>query len=186
MTDSQPTPAPEPAPTPELKFSQEALDKIVGQRLAEERQKFANYDDLKAQSEELQKLKDGQKSDLERTQEGLTAAEKARQEAEGEREKIANELRNERVRVAVLEAASGKKIVSPTAAVKLLDHSEVEFDDDGKPTNIDTLLDGLVAEHEFLLAPAGPGFDGGPRPTSEADVTPGLGRLAHAYEQGSH
>jgi hypothetical protein len=56
-------------------FTQEQLNKLVAERVAKERERFADYDDLKAKASELDKLKDAQKSELEKATEKLAAAE---------------------------------------------------------------------------------------------------------------
>jgi len=47
-------------------FTQADLDRIVGERLAREREKYADYDQLKAASEDLRKLKEAQMSELDK------------------------------------------------------------------------------------------------------------------------
>jgi hypothetical protein len=68
-----PTPDPpkDPAPAPktfEPITSQEDLDRILGQRLNRERDKYADYDTLKAAADELQQIKAGQMTDMQRIQ----------------------------------------------------------------------------------------------------------------------
>lgn len=62
--------------------SQEALDRIVQQRLARERAKFADYDDLKAQAAKFAKFEESQKTEAQKAQERLEAAEKRAAELE--------------------------------------------------------------------------------------------------------
>lgn len=53
MTDPNPTPAPapDPAPEPDQTFTQADVDRIVRERVKREREKFADYDELKAKAE---------------------------------------------------------------------------------------------------------------------------------------
>ena len=69
-------------PTFEAITSQEQLDKVVGQRVARERAKFANYDDLKTKAEEFDKLQEASKSELQKANERASAAEKRAEQAE--------------------------------------------------------------------------------------------------------
>ena len=66
--------------------SQEALDKIIGQRLAREKNKtaeqYADYDQLKADAAELARIRDGEKTELQKLQEQLAAETAAREKAE--------------------------------------------------------------------------------------------------------
>lgn len=48
-------------------FTQADLDRVIGERLARERENFKDYDSLKAAADELAKIKDGQKTELEKS-----------------------------------------------------------------------------------------------------------------------
>lgn len=54
-------------------LTQAEVDKIVADRVARERKKFADYDDLKKKSAELDKIRDSQKSELEKAKDRETA-----------------------------------------------------------------------------------------------------------------
>ena len=62
--------------------SQEALDKIVQTRIARERAKFADYDEIKAKADKLAELEESQKTEAQKAQERLEAAEKRAAELE--------------------------------------------------------------------------------------------------------
>lgn len=62
--------------------SQEALDKIIQARIARERAKFADYDELKAKAEKLREFEESQKTEAQKAQERLEAAEKRAAELE--------------------------------------------------------------------------------------------------------
>ena len=72
----------EQAPEFEPIASQEALDKIIQARIARERAKFADYDELKAKAEKLAEFEESQKSEAQKAQERLEAAEKRAAELE--------------------------------------------------------------------------------------------------------
>jgi small-conductance mechanosensitive channel len=59
--------------------------------------------------------------------------------------------------------ASKLGVVDPDAAYRLLDVKQIEFDDDGKPTNIEKALKDLVAKKPYLVASGGV-----PSPTNPA------------------
>lgn len=63
-------------------FSQSELDRVVEQRLARERAKFADYDQIKADAAELAKIRDAEKTELQRAVERAEEAEKRVTEAE--------------------------------------------------------------------------------------------------------
>lgn len=55
--------------------SQADLDKVIGERVARERGKYADYKDLKAKADEFDKLADANKSEIEKATERVTKAE---------------------------------------------------------------------------------------------------------------
>lgn len=79
-------------------FTQEELDKIVGERLQRERQKYADYDDLKTKAAKFDEQEEANKSELQKATEradslqkeldGLKAAESVRMI----RESVAKEM----------------------------------------------------------------------------------------------
>lgn len=73
----------------EKTFTQAELDQIVKNRVYEERKKLGNYDELKAKAEELDQLKEANKTELQKAQDRAAKAEanlKKYQEAEALRE----------------------------------------------------------------------------------------------------
>lgn len=62
--------------------SQDAFDKAIQARIARERAKFADYDELKTAKTELDKIRESQKTEAEKAQERLEAAEKRAHELE--------------------------------------------------------------------------------------------------------
>lgn len=81
-------PAPEPTPTAPPKApeftppaSQADLDRIVTERLAREKAKFADYDDLKSKASKLDELEAANKTELEKATARAEAAERERDEA---------------------------------------------------------------------------------------------------------
>lgn len=70
------------AGTGERTFSQADVDRMIADRLSREQKKYADYDALKAAKEELDKLKDGQKSELEKANAAREKAEAKAKEFE--------------------------------------------------------------------------------------------------------
>lgn len=62
--------------------SQEELDRIIEARLARERKRFQDYDELKAKSEQLAQIEEANKTEAEKAAERLAAAEKRAAELE--------------------------------------------------------------------------------------------------------
>lgn len=102
--------------------SQEELDRIIGSRLAREREKFADYEELKAIKAERDQALEAQKSEHEK------AVEQARREGETS----ALERANGRLVAAEARAlAAEAKFAAPALAVRALDLSDVKVGDDG-------------------------------------------------------
>jgi len=153
--DNPPAEAPADPPSDKT-FTQGELDRIVGERVGRERQKYADYDDLKTKASEYDKLADSQKTDLDRVS--------------GERDSLktrVGELEPENLRLRV----SHKKGLPHELVDRLQGKDEAEMEADA-----DRLLG--------LFKPPADDYDGGARPPAGGpEPEPGLGRLAHAYSQ---
>ncbi|MEV4672175.1 hypothetical protein AB0K34_11035 [Actinomadura sp. NPDC049382] len=93
-----------PAPPAATTFSQADVDRIVADRLRREREKYADYDDLKAKAAEA----DTSKSELQKLTDRVTAAEKRAADAE------ARQLRAEVAQAKGLTAAQAKRLTGST------------------------------------------------------------------------
>lgn len=190
----EPTPTPEPAEpeggppeNPEEKtFTQEQLEHELGKRLAREREKYADYDELKEKASQFDELQEAQKSELERERTRAEEAEAAKAAAEEKAQKALT-------RSAILAAAAGK-VVDPEAAVRLIDTDAIEFDDDGLPSNAAELVDKLVEDKPYLAPgekkppagdkPADQGGQGGGALTREDLKTMSPDEIMKAREEG--
>ena len=101
----------EPAKT----FTQDQLDKIVEQRLARERAKFADYEDLKAKADRLAERENADKSEVDRAREEAEAAKKEAETAKGE--------------LLRMQIASSKGL-SPSQAKRLVGNTREELEAD--------------------------------------------------------
>jgi hypothetical protein len=84
MSESTPEPAPPPAasvpevqPEPQM-IPQERVNALLAEQKRKERERFSDYDDLKAKAERLAQMEEASKTEQQRTAE---AAQKAQQEA---------------------------------------------------------------------------------------------------------
>lgn len=73
-------------------------------------------------------------------------------------------LQERTVRYEVMLTANKLGIVDPDAAFRLLDVSSLEFDEDGKPNNIEKVLKKLVSDKPYLIGSGG----GSASPTNPA------------------
>lgn len=98
----------------------------------------------------------------------LSELEKAtKRVAELERQQAESQVRDQErtVQLATLEAASRLNFRNPDLAYRLLDRSEIEFDD-GKPKNVEKLLKALLEKEPYLAKTAQADYGGGNRGTT--------------------
>lgn len=86
--DSAPTSEQKPA---EKTLTQSEVDRIVAERVAREKQKFADYDDLKAKAQRLQEIEDANKSESQKLADQIAALQKQLSDKDGEIEKATRE-----------------------------------------------------------------------------------------------
>lgn len=98
---------------------------------------------------ELQKIKDAQLSETER-------AKKEAADAQAKAQKLEADYKAAIVRAEIAVLGTGLKIVDADAAYRLIDQAAIQFDDQGKPTNVKALLDQLVKDKPYLVAQGGP------------------------------
>lgn len=131
-------------------------DKVRKREAAKAKKRIAELE--KAEKERA----DADKTESEKAAERADAAEQAKAKSDAE-------LRKLRVTTAVMTAAGTKGIGDTDAAARLLDADAIEYDDDGAPTNIDTLLDELLEGKPYLkTTPA--------KPKGDADAGKGDGK----------
>lgn len=147
--DPKPDPAPDPNPDPAgATFTQTDVDRIVKDRLKRESLKYEGFEDFKAKAAELDKIREGEKTDLEKAREALAAAEKVAADA-------AAQAKDSLLKAAVVSEAATRNVVDPEAAFVLIDRSVIEFDDTGSPTNVATAMDALIEAKPYLTAKSG-------------------------------
>lgn len=151
-------------------LSQADVDRIVSERLARERQKFADYDDLKTKAAEFDKIQDSQKTELQREQE-------ARQRAEAENAELKTSAERIRIDAALVAAAAAAKVVDPNDVVALLRADAEKFalvkvGEDGQIAGAADAVAKLLEAKPHLKAPAGGGnWDGGARDQQTTDFS---------------
>lgn len=92
-------------------FTQAELDKILGERLAREREKYADYDQLKKDAEELKKRRETEMSEVEKAKAAAAAAEAKLKAKEAEIEALTiQQLRSRLVAEAGLSVALADRV----------------------------------------------------------------------------
>lgn len=112
---------------------------------------------LRREAQALRKrLADFEAAEAKKHEAELSEAEKqAKRAAELEAQLAAVQAASQEqtVRYEVTLRAASKNVVDPEAAVRLMDLSSLEFDESGKPTNIDKALDALLKHKPYLVKP---------------------------------
>jgi len=129
-------------------FTQADLDRIVQDRVARERKKYADYDDLLAKASQLDEIEQAKLSEIERAQQERDAA--LARATELETDMFASRLHS-----SILAEASkaDRGLVDPAAAIEFLTGSDVElleFDEQGSPTNMADAMDKLLTKRPYL------------------------------------
>lgn len=154
FAEGDPEPNPEPKPA-EKTITQEELDEIVEKRLARERAKFADYEDLKAKAAEFEaereRIEREKLSEAERLQADLAAEQKAKQELAEQLATMQSQAEQQKVKTAFVRKASEAGIKYTDAAVKLSDLSALQFGEDGELIGIDDAINVLITENPFLI-----------------------------------
>jgi hypothetical protein len=145
--DAVPPTAPEPdaSPTPPAaEFTQADLDRIVKERLAREKEKYADYNDLKKAAAELDKIKEAQLTEQEKLQKELDQERQARQQAE-------ERAQRRSIHSALIAEAAKLNFNDPADAVALISPDQLDFDDSGEITNADKLVKQLADQRKYLI-----------------------------------
>lgn len=120
------------------------------------RKRLKEAEALKSQFEELKKFKEQIDAEKLTESEKQTAArqklEQQLSQAQSERENLVRQMQELKINQSVISQAAKLNVVDPEAAIKLLDWSEIDYDDNGNPTNIPDLLKALVKEKPYLVA----------------------------------
>jgi len=139
--------APTPPETPPL--TADEIKELVAsnQRMAEALQK--------ANKEAEKRRKDA--AEAERT--GLSEAEKTAKDladAKAHEEELLVELATTRVENKVASLTPKLGILNPEVVARLIDWDDLDFDADGRPTNVEDVVNKIVTANPFLVSKAGP------------------------------
>lgn len=129
-------------------FSQEELDRIVGERLARERTKLGDVDEMRRKAEEFDRLAEERKTELEKERD--RAAKEAEQRT---RDELEPTWKKRLLRSEVRAIAAGK-LADPTDAISLLDLDSFELDEDGNVDEVKVAkaIEKLLETKPYLAA----------------------------------
>lgn len=165
------------------------VEEIVKDRLARQKSQLLSglpsKDDIdawKEKAEQFDAMEEASKDDAQKLADQVASLEQQLAQKDTEIDGLKTANRNVLVQQAITAAASraqygedkDKTFADPEDAVAFIDAASVEFDDDGKPSNVETLVSKLAETKPHFLgeqrAPA-PSFDGGARETTTDDPT---------------
>jgi hypothetical protein len=143
-------------------FTQDELEAQLGSRLAREREKFGDYNDLKAKAEQFDELQAANKTELEKLMERAESAER-------ERDEVAKTATEQAVSSAIIAEASRRGVIDPDDVVALLDKSSLSVEG-SSVTGVAEAVGSLLEAKPHLLANQTPGpVDSGPRETADGE-----------------
>lgn len=127
-------------------FTQEDVNRLIQQRLADERKKFADYDQLKAK---VSKIEEASKTEEQKRLDRIAAL-------EAENQRLATISRQTKIESAIVAAASEIGL-DLKAAQKLADLDSLAFDDAGNPTNAAEVVKAIAESYPGLVKQRIPG-----------------------------
>lgn len=150
-------------------FTQADLDRIVGERLTREREKYKDYDTYKEKAGKYDESEANKLSEQEKLK-------KERDEA-NEKSTAALTTANKRLVTAELKlqaAAQGVPADRLAAVTKLTDLSSVNVDDNGDVSGVKEAIEACLKANAFLLAgvAGGSNLEGNPAGNKGAQVNP--------------
>ena len=147
-TEVEAQPATPPAETNTQRFTQEEVNRMVGQARREVRGQFSDYSDLKTRAARADELEQAQLTEAERLTQRATEAEKQTAEANTQ---LTNALISSEVKVKAVQLG----IVDPDAAYLLLDKRNVKYDANDGVTGVEDALTQLLEDKPYLKGAAG-------------------------------
>lgn len=125
-------------------------------RLARERQKFADYEDLKTAKQKLDEIQAEQLSELEKAQ-------KRAAEAEAAKDRALQEANDRLIKAAFIAEAAKAGAAHPEDAFALADLGAVAITDDGAVSGVAEAVKALVEGERLVMTgrPTAPNLDGG-------------------------
>ncbi|MGE7271360.1 scaffolding protein [Brevibacillus panacihumi] len=158
--EPEPTEPPAADPEPAKTFTQEDLDKIVADRIARERKKYADYDEIKKKAEEFEQA-EAERKKAEMTAQERLEAEKSEalrkaQEAEEAAQRTMSTANQRLIKseFKLLAKEAGVRADALEDAFKLADVSGVTVDEDGNVDGVKAVIEALIAGKPYLVEQA--------------------------------
>jgi len=149
-------------------FSQDDVNRMIKARAEREIQALlrakglAGMDELEALVQAKNAAKEAEMSELQKLQEHAAQLEKQLADAAEKQKALMTQSD-------ITAKAAKLGIIDPDAAYKLLNRSELEYGDDGAPTNTETLLVALLKEKPYLAGGASSAMNPAKRVVDDID-----------------
>jgi hypothetical protein len=144
----------DPPKEPVKTFTQDDLDKIVADRIARERKKYGDYDDLKTKLSEFEKQAEERRlaelSEKERLEEIAKKHESEKLTLAQQLDEMRSAIQREKVVNEFIKIATSNNIQYIDDALKLADLSAVVIED-GKVVGVEDVVKSLVDNKPFLV-----------------------------------
>lgn len=126
-------------------FTQAELDRIVGERLARERDRYGDYDALKEKASKLDEIEAANQTELEKAQKAQEAAQRQLEElkAREQRRAVSDAIRAEAIKANAVDADA-------VVALVLANH-DLKVGDDGKVAGVDEVIAALTESNKRLF-----------------------------------
>jgi len=137
-------------------YSQDELNRLFGERAKQAKTAtlkelgFASFEEAEALIKKARDTEEASKSELQKAQERAAELEKRIEAEAAMRKEMATSHE-------VATTANKLGIVDSDVAYRLIDKESIEYDDKGKPSNIEALLKKLAQDKPYLLAGNKPG-----------------------------
>jgi phage I-like protein len=146
-----------PQTAPIRTFTQEELNRITGQRVAEERAKYGDVEALRLRAAKADELEQAQLTEKERLEVRLAEQQKTNLDALGRISSMA-------IQSDIKVRASQMGIIDPDAAVALIDRGSVAYSEESGVTGVEMALEALIVSKPYLKGvAAAPNLNAGNR-----------------------
>ncbi|MCB0003557.1 MAG: phage scaffolding protein [Anaerolineae bacterium] len=132
-------------------FTQTDIDRIVADRLTRERQKFADYDDLKSKAAKLTDLEKAQMSEAEKQAARVAELEAQIAQAQADAQAQMKAANRRLIQSALVAEATAARFHKPEDAYRFVDMDALKVDDAGNVSGAKDAIKTLAKERGYLV-----------------------------------
>ena len=132
-------------------FTQADIDRIVADRLTRERQKFADYDDLKSKAAKLTDLEKAQMSEAEKQAARVAELEAQIAQAQADAQAQMKAANRRLIQSALVAEATAARFHKPEDAYRFVDMDALKVDDAGNVSGAKDAIKTLAKERDYLV-----------------------------------